>query len=184
MPSFSAVLMRLCSWEGIGEDRETRTLRSQALSRKRFSWGAGQVLRSRGAWPPARETARVRVVTGGTVPSYPAPVMPHPPGLRLLRQGVFPWGPSGAAIVTGRALGTKAGRAALRTGLSAAARDAPGRCSTVGGGSELTWAGDPLPSHCALLLASPHFHAPRLLSRRDQVLHVLQLYADKEPLRN
>ena len=56
-------------------------------------------------------------------------------------------------------------------------------CSTVGGGSELTWAGDPLPSHRALLLAPPRFHAPRPLSRRDQVLHVLQLWADKEPLR-
>lgn len=174
--SFSAVLMWLCSWEGIREDRETRTLRSWALSRKRFSWGAGQVLRSRGAWPPARETGwRGQGGDRWDSPQLPSSSHAPSPGLRLLRQGVFPWGPSGAAIVTGRALGTKAGRATLRTGLSAAARDAPGRCSTVGGGSELTWAGDPLPSHCALLLASPHFHAPRLLSRRDQVLHVLQL---------
>ena len=53
--SFSAVLMRLCSWEGMREDRETRTLRSRALSRDCSSWEAGQVLRSRGAWLPTRE---------------------------------------------------------------------------------------------------------------------------------
>ena len=67
-----------------------------------------------------------------------------------LRQGASPWGPSGA-VVTGPALDAEAGRAAQGRELSAAARGAPGQCSTVGlGDDELTWAGNPSPSHAAL----------------------------------
>lgn len=59
------------------------------------------MLRSRGAWLPTREKEEgVRVVEqGGTVRSYPALVMPHPPGLRLLR---FSRGLSGAATSLAR----------------------------------------------------------------------------------
>lgn len=39
--------------------------------------------------------------------------------------------------------------------------------------SFLTWAGDPFLPTAPLLLAPPHFHAPRPLLRRGQVLHVL-----------
>ena len=89
----SAVLMRLCSWEGRGEDRETRTLWSQALSRKRFSWGAGQVLRSRGAWPPARETGRQG--QGGDrrdSPQLPGSSHAPSPGASPPEAGSFPLG--------------------------------------------------------------------------------------------
>lgn len=164
------------------ENGETRTLRSRALSREHSSRGVGQVLRSRAVW----QTGKWERGQGGdkrdrpSCPSYLALVMPHPPMALPFRQGAFPWRPSGAAV-TGPALGAKAGRAAQGRGLSAAARGAPGQCRTVGlGDDELTWAGNPSPSHAALFPSAFPQH-PALfsslfppLSRRDPVLHIFQ----------
>ena len=78
---------------GDGEDGETRALRSQALSRKRFSWRAGQVLRSKGAWPPARETGR-RGQGGDRRDSPQLPGSSHAPSPRASapEAGRFPLG--------------------------------------------------------------------------------------------
>lgn len=77
--------------------------------------------------------------TDMAVRSYLALVMPHPPKALPLKQGAPRWGLPGADV-TGQALGAEAGRAAPGRGPSAAARHAPGRCSTVGvWGGELPW---------------------------------------------
>lgn len=103
---------------------------------------------------------RVRVATEGTdavVPSYLA-LMPHSPIWLLPKAESFPWGLSGSAI-TGQALGTEAGRAALGRGLSAAALHAPSQYSTVegaGGEGEMCASqGIPTSHSLPLLLALP-----------------------------
>lgn len=137
------------------------------------------MLRSRGAWLPTREKGqRSGWVTGGTVRSYPALVMPHPPGLRLLRQ-VFPQGTvRGLPSATGPALVQRQEGQLWRTGLKAA-HDAPGRCSTVGGAvsspGQVTPSFLTAPTPCAPISMHPDH------CWEGQVLHVLQLWADKEP---
>lgn len=100
------------------------------------------------------------MVTEGTdavVPSYLA-LMPHSPIWLLPKAESFPWGLSGSAI-TGQALGTEAGRAALVRGLSAAALHAPSQYSTVegaGGEGEMCASqGIPTSHSLPLLLALP-----------------------------
>ena len=109
------------------------------------------------------------------VPSYLASRAPVPHTPLLLRQGLSLWGLTETAV-TGQALGTKAGRVALGTGLSAAALRAPGRCSTAGcravmsghlnpppASRPLLYFPLPLPTASTCLLLFPHPHFPRLL---------------------
>lgn len=143
------------------ENRETRTLRTWALSRENF-WGREKLLRSR------EECGRLREIRqqgqGGDKRNRHSPQLPGCSSVSTthmtfpLSQGASCWGLSGTAV-TRQALGTKAGRAALGRGLSAAAPRVPGRYSTVRCGGE----NGSLPQQ-VISLSSPSFlsHLPQL----------------------
>lgn len=127
-------------------------------------------------------------------PRYLALVMPHSPTWLFPEARSFPRGLTGSSV-TGQALGTEAGRAALGRGPSAAALHARGRCSTVGVGGNVCFSQQvaspsalPPPLSTApspLLLAHPPISIHLELwgcGQWDLVL-MFHLWANKEPLR-
>lgn len=127
--SFPAVLIWLCSsLEGNQSPEILGPLWENS------SWGREVAKKQRRMWLTGKWSSMVRVVTEGTdkaVPSYLAVVMSPYPTWLFPKSQYFPRGLTGTAV-TGQALGTKAGRAALGKGLSAVALGVPGRYSTVG----------------------------------------------------